>query len=193
MKTSKLLLTAAISLSLSATASHAISIDPLNITMYGGVSVVAAPSSALPSYGDANVLAWLTGDVAAYNTAHATSYPVPTGNLTGAPLEKVNVPTSPSLSSLTLTLGSYDYLFLHWGGQGGGTEQAYYIGGSSGSFDFLAPPGGPPAIGGLSFYSFYGPTPEVPTRSVPDAGGTFASLGLACLCLMGFARKTKLA
>jgi hypothetical protein len=159
---------------------------PVNITMSEGSSVVAAPSSDLGNFGDGTVYDWLTADVAAYNSANGTTLPTPTANTDGSPLQKVTVIGG---DSLTIELdSSYDYIFLHWGGQGGGWAQAYYIGDLTGTFEFDAPPGGHPAVGGLSFYSFYGGG-----GNVPDGGNTAALLGAACLVMALGARKLKTA
>jgi hypothetical protein len=152
---------------------------PTDITISGGADVVAAPSSDFANFGDTTVYNWLTGDVTAYNILHSTSLPAPVANLDNSPLSKIDT-TASGPSSVTLTLNdSYDYIFLHWGGKNGGWGQAYYIGGSTGSFEFDAPPGGNPDVGGLSFYSLYGPTPT--TDRVPDGGNTLTLLAFVCI------------
>jgi hypothetical protein len=149
-----------------------------NITISSGSLVTA--SSGLSNYGDPAVFPWLKNDVLLYNApiagAHLTTpLPTPTDN-SGVPFQKVSSGFQPggASGSVDITLGGYDYLFLHWGGQGGGWGQAYYVGGLTGTFEFDAPPGGNPAVGGLSFYSFYGPT-----TGVPDGGTTVFLLGAA--------------
>ena len=149
---------------------------PVNITMYNNSSVIAAPASALSSFGDSTVFSWLQSDVTAYNTASGTSYPVPTANPDGTPLSKVN--TTSGGSSVTVTVPSQEYVFLHWGGQNGGWAQAFYNSGDALEYTFNAPPGGQPLVGGISFYSTYGPG----GGSVPATG---ASVGLLGLVLAG--------
>jgi len=91
---------------------------------------------------------------------------------------------------LDLISGAYDYLFLHWGGKGGGWVQAFYITGLSGPYDFsnsqIAGGAGHPAVGGLSFYSFYDP----PTQ-VPDGGTTLLLLGATLTCVGLIRRKLR--
>ncbi|HEU6448546.1 MAG TPA: hypothetical protein VFV23_08930 [Verrucomicrobiae bacterium] len=154
--------------------------------MSGGASVIAAPSSDLGNFGDATVYDWLIADVNSYNTLYGTTLPAPTGNVDGTPYQKTEVSGGDSIS-LALD-GNYDYVFLHWGGQGGGWAQAYYIGNLDGTFEFDAPPGGHPAVGGLSFYSFYG---GKSCGNVPDGGNTAALLGLGCFALIFGASKFK--
>src|SRR5882724_12748849 len=102
---------------------------PINITVSGGVDVVAAPKSDLGNFGDATVLSWLTGDITAYNAINGTSLPGPTtfGGMVG-------LTGGTGGNSITLDVSGFDYLFFHWGGQGGGWAQAFYVGGSAGSF-----------------------------------------------------------
>jgi hypothetical protein len=152
---------------------------PFNITVSGGADVIT--SGDLGSFGDATVLSWLTSDVTAYNGLHGTSLVAPVANADGTPLSKITTGSGPSTISVTLS-GSYGYMVLHWGGQGGGTEQAYALNGFIGTFEFDAPPGGPPLIGGLSFYSSYGGS-NPPRTNVPDGANTGIILGLACLGL----------
>jgi hypothetical protein len=158
---------------------------PINITVSGGADVIT--SSYLSDFGDAAVLAWLTADVSAYNGLHGTSLLAPVANPDGSPLSKVTTGSGPSLVSVTLS-GSYGYMVLHWGGKNGGTEQAYSLNGFIGTFEFDAPPGGPPLIGGLSFYSSYGPgnTPH----NLPDGANTGILLGLAGVGLYASRRLT---
>jgi hypothetical protein len=103
----------------------------------------------------------------------------------GSPLQKVTTGSGPD--SITLTLGTYDYLFLHWGGQNGGWEQLYYVGNSTGQFQFSAPPGGHPAVGGLSFYSFYNAQNII---TVPEPSSLALGLiGVAGICFRRWSRK----
>lgn len=160
---------------------------PVNVTMSGGVAVVAAPDSDLGDFGDTTVFNWLTTDVTSFNSTYSTSYPMPTENLNGTPLQKVSTGSGPS--SITLSVDDYDYLFFHWGGQNGGWAQAFYVGDSSGSVEFDAPPGGHPAVGGLSFYSIYGAIRQ--PSAVPDAANTFATLGIGIAGLSFVGSKMK--
>ena len=156
---------------------------PVNVTMMDDMSVIAAPASQLGSFGDSTVFSWLTTDAAAFNTASGTAYPVPTANPDGTPLTKVNTPLGGS--SVTLTVPSQEYVVLHWGGQGGGWAQAFYNPGADIDYTFNAPPGGAPLVGGISFYSSYGPG----GGSVPDGGASILLLGAAMGGLVLMRRK----
>jgi hypothetical protein len=144
---------------------------PVNITVSGGALVVAAPKSDLGDFGDATVLNWLTGDVSSYNTLTSSSLPAPVS------ISQIGLTGGAGGNSIVLDLtGTADYLFFHWGGQGGGWAQAFNIAGLTGDFTFdnsLIGTGQGPSVGGLSFYSLYGPT------SVPDGASTMLMLGAA--------------
>lgn len=156
---------------------------PLNITVQNGGLVAY---STLPSnYGDATVFNWLAADVVNYNTLTGSSLVAPVAGFNSAPLFKQNVNGGTSLLSVNFT-GSASYIFLHWGGQAG-PSQAFYIGGFTGAFDFNAP-GQNPAVGGISFYSLYGPSTTSNIPGVPDGGTTIALLGGA-LSLVGIMRR----
>lgn len=176
---SKLLVAAGL---LTASASAFAISTPLNITIDGGLLVTALPVTDMPGVGDSDVYSWLSADITAYDTMNPTAHlpgPVGTGASHSA-LSKVDTSgTSPSSINLSLT-DTYDYIFLHWGGKNGGWGEAFYIGGLSGNFEFDAPPGGHPDVGGLSSYAFYGPNPST---KVPDGGNTVLMLGVA-LCGM---------
>jgi len=171
--TNKLTAATVLALCLSAIPAGAI---PINITMIGSTPAVAAPASQLPNFGDSSVFSWLKADVAAFNAASGASYPVPTANLNGSPLLKVETASGPS--SIMLALPSNDYAFLHWGGKNGGWEQAYFNPGPAVNYTFSAPPGGHPKVGGLSFYSTYG-SASGGGHSVPEGGVTIGLLGMA--------------
>lgn len=184
--TTKIVLTLILTASFGALTATRADTIPVDVTMSGGTSVIAAPASDLGNFGDGTVYSWLTADIAAYNSANDTLLPVPIGNSDGTPPLKVSTDGG---DSITLTLnGSYDYVFFHWGGQDGGWAQVYYIGGLDGTFQFDAPPGGHPAVGGLSFYSFYGGG-----GSVPEGGNTALLLGGVCVVMALGARKVKTA
>ncbi|MCX6909474.1 MAG: hypothetical protein NTY01_15725 [Verrucomicrobia bacterium] len=150
---------------------------PINITMIGNSSAIAAPASQLPNFGDAAVFNWLKADVAAFDAAFHASYPTPTALPSGAPLMKVETPSGGS--AITFTLPGNDYAFLHWGGKNGGWEQAYYNASAAPiNYTFSAPPGGNPKVGSLSFYSSYG-SAGGGGGSVPEGGVTIGLLGMA--------------
>lgn len=150
--------------------------SPLNITVYNGANVIAAPDSAIANYGDTVVYNWLTANISSYNTLNSASLPTLVIN----PYLSKTSGTFPS-GPQSISLNGADYIFLHWGGQGGGWLQAYYTAGLTGNFSFAPPPGNPPTVGGLSFYSVYG-------ARVPDGGSTALLLGSA-LAGLGLIRR----
>ena len=153
---------------------------PINITTSGGADVTAALGSDLGNFSESTVLSWLTSDVITYNSLNSSSLPTPT-TVAG----QTGLTGGTGGNSISLNVTGYDYLFFHWGGQNSGWVQAFYVGGSTGDFSFNSSAigtGSGPSVGGLSFYSFYGPT----TNSVPDGGTTIMMLGatLSGLSLM---------
>ena len=169
-------------LSVLAAAMSAAVATPINVTVSGGASVVAAPKSDLGDFGDATVLSWISSDIPAYNTLHSTSLPGATG--VGALIGQTG---GTGGTSITLDVTGYTYLFLHWGGQDGGWAQLFYVGNSAGTFSFdNSAIGQNPIVGGLSFFSFYGP------NTVPDGGSTLLLLGSALSGLGMVVRRFKL-
>jgi hypothetical protein len=78
------------------------------------------------------------------------------------------------------TQGTYDYLFAHYGGPGGGTGEVWYVGDLSGIISI-------PAIGfghGLSGWALF----TTPGGAVPDGGTTAILLGTA-LGALGIVRR----
>jgi len=82
--------------------------------------------------------------------------------------------------NLGLTGGTYDYLFAHYGGPGGGFAEVWYLGNLSGSISI-------PATGfghGLSGWALF----TAPGGAVPDGGTTAMLLG-AALGVLGVVRR----
>ena len=78
------------------------------------------------------------------------------------------------------TQGTYDYLFAHYGGPGGGTAEVWYVGDLSGVINI-------PSIGfghGLSGWALF----TAPGGAVPDGGTTAMLLG-AALGALGVVRR----
>jgi hypothetical protein len=78
------------------------------------------------------------------------------------------------------TQGTYDYLFAHYGGPGGGFAEVWYVGNVSGTITI-------PAIGlghGLSGWALF----TGPSGVVPEGGATVMLLG-AALAAIGVARR----
>ncbi len=160
---------------------------PVNVTVSGGAIVVA--SSDLSDYGDSTVLAWTSTDIANYNTLAPASYP------DGSVSRNSKTDVSNGGDSIQLDLSGTDqYVFLHWGGKGGGWAQLFYVGGLSGDFTFnnslIDNGAGHPDVGGLSFYSYYDATTTTKT-SVPDGGSTMLMLGAALSGLGLIVRRVK--
>jgi len=78
------------------------------------------------------------------------------------------------------TQGTYDYLFAHYGGPGGGTAEVWYVGDLSRVINI-------PSIGfghGLSGWALF----TAPSGAVPDGGTTAMLLG-AALGVLGVVRR----
>jgi len=78
------------------------------------------------------------------------------------------------------TQGTYDYLFAHYGGPGGGFAEVWYVGNLSGMITI-------PALGlghGLSGWALF----TAPLGGVPDGGATVMLLGVA-LGTLGVVRR----
>ena len=78
------------------------------------------------------------------------------------------------------TQGTYDYLFAHYGGPGGGFAEVWYVGDLSGTISI-------PATGlghGLSGWALF----TAPSGAVPDGGTTVMLLG-AALGALGVVRR----
>jgi hypothetical protein len=92
--------------------------------------------------------------------------------------ENIEVPEG--LTSITLTLGNYDYLKLKWSGN----WQYYYIGGTSGDVIFNSTAFNPSGQAqDLGHYTFFSPS------SVPEGGLTVGLLGLV-LAGLGLMRRS---
>ena len=163
---------------------NTIPINPINITVSGGADVVAAPKSDLGTFGDANVLTWMNKDIINYNSLNSASLPgaISSG---GAALSS----SGTGGNSVTIDVTGLGYLFLHWGGQGGGWAQLFYIGSATGNFTFdnsnIA--NSQPLVGGLSFARDYG----IVNHTVPDGGSTMLLLGMTLSGLTLVARRLK--
>jgi hypothetical protein len=172
-----------------------------------------------PSFADDNVQTGVNAGIAAWNAANDPD--LPTAGIGATPDVKLNsgdaVSGFPSFGantlSITLPMGDYNYVFLHWGGPNDDVNyknpQLYYVGDETGSYSFNAPihtipaqyfTSGPKAGQlksaaeekqyGLSFYSYYSEIPNLPppTTSVPDAGSNLGLLGLGMLGVVGLRR-----
>ena len=165
--------------------------NPINITMSGsppfaGSTQITANFTSPSNQGDGTVFDWIKADVSAYDSTYSAIYPTPTAGVNDAPpFKDDSIPAN--TDSIAITLRLHDYIYLHWGGKGSGSVQAFYIGGDTGTFTFDAPPGGHPDVGGLSSYSFYGPE----TKIVPDFGSTALMLGAALSGLGLMTRRLK--
>ncbi len=170
------------SLGTTALSASAVSVTQLYPNPPGVSTWTTDPANA----GDSTVGTWL------YNVANAAGSPYNVGiaSIGSSPDLKVNQgDTAPAgfpsfganVLNLTLPVSGYEYLVLHWGGQGGGVWQAFYLDTNpvGSSFAFTAP-----GQNGLSSYAYYSPSGD----SVPDGGSTLALLGAALsgLSLAGY-------
>lgn len=172
-----------------------------------------------PSFGDGNVRSGIRSAIETWNLSNDPD--LPTYGIGAIPDVKVDqeehVTGFPSFDentlSLTLPMGDYNYLFLHWGGPDEDVAyrnpELYYVGGESGGLMFVAPVRHIPAVYytsgpkkgevktpaqdkqyGLSFYSYYSAVPRVPETSlaVPEDGSNAILLGVGFLGLAGASR-----
>ena len=136
------------------------------------ITLVGSDDRAPSNSGESTINTWLNNIISDYNKDNHTSLPT---NVTTD--FRVNSGSSapsgyPSFGSNTLTLdipANYAYLVVHWGGSGGGTYQAYYLTGTTGSITLTN------SKYGLSWYEFYGPsnstsTPEPATMILLGSG-----------------------
>lgn len=148
--------------------------------------------NSFPSYGDGNVGTQVNKAIASYNAVFLASLPdYGVGIVPNAKFGSDEAPLGGL--SLDLTLGSYNYIFLHWGGPNIDAAyknpQLYYIGADTGTYTFVAPwntEPNPDKQYGLSFYSLYS---EIPSSNVPDNGSTVALLGLTMIGMVALRRK----
>jgi hypothetical protein len=149
-----------------------------------------------PSYGDENVGIEVNKAILTYNAVFNTD--LPTSGVGSTPDFKAdNSVFGSNLLSIDLTLGNYNYIFLHWGGPDIDASyknpELYYIGSDTGTYTFVAPwntAPDPDTQYGLSFYSFYSEIP--PTSNVPDGGATVSLLGLGVIGMTFIGRRIKL-
>ena len=79
------------------------------------------------------------------------------------------------------TQGTYDYLFAHYGGPGGGTAEVWFVGDLSGIITIPATGFGGYGLSGWALFTALG-------GAVPDGGATVMLLG-AALAAIGVARR----
>ena len=135
-----------------------------------------AAKKTLGNVGDSTIRDWLKDLLTDYNSLHKTTLPV---DVVGAsPDVKVDSGSGPL--RITLPVGAYDYLVIHWGGQHGGVVEAYDLIGNTGNYTFQSP------ANGLSFYSFYGRE----SSAVPEPSTMFL-LGSGMVGVVALRRKFK--
>ncbi len=147
--------------------------------------------------GKVTIEEWIRGLVIVYNDANPNDLPLP-----GEEVFRVDQFESPpdayatypnfGLDTLIITIptGDFNYIGIHWGGQNGGTYQAFYIGDIGGApaseYTFTAP-----GLNGLSWYDTFHPNGDyIP---VGDVGSTVTMLGVALMGLTQFRRVAKAA
>lgn len=142
------------------------------------------PTNSVPgNAGSATVTTWLNGLINTYNGANNPDLPSP-ATLSFNSTDDPAMPGYPANTgtSITLPVGTYEYLTLKWGGGfTPGAFGAYYIGGLTGPWVFNSPNNRD-----LSGYRLYDATTRPP--SVPD-GGTGVMLLGAALAGLGLIRR----
>ena len=158
-----------------------LAVAPLHALTINITSFAAQPGNS----GQGTIEAWLSTLVTGYNAANNPDLPAP-----GLELFRQNsgaaspgLPSGfPTFGNDTLSIaipGGYEYIGLHWGGQGGGTYEAFYVGGTANVFNA-------PGKNGLSWYDGFLRTPGT---SVPDSGSTLALLAVAGALMVSLRRK----
>lgn len=162
-----------------------------SLSSYAGPIALNIGGSPQPANsGQGTIEAWMLGLVTTYNAAPSPDLPAP-----GVEAFRVNKGDIPPLGfpsfgndalSISIPTGVYQYVALHWGGQGGGVYQAYYIGdfGTDTSYTFNAP-----GQNGLSWYDgFLLIENPPPGPKVPDSGASLSLLGIALAALLPLRR-----
>ena len=179
-------------------AALALAVQPLQaslITLNSGGTPQPANS------GKGTIEEWIKGLVITYNDANPNDLPLPgeevfrvtpAGESPSTPPSAYSTYPTYGAGTLTITIptGDFDYIGLHWGGKGGGTYQAFYIGDIGGApaseYTFTAP-----GKNGLSWYdTLHANGDNIP---VGDVGSTVTMLGVALMGLTQFRRVAKAA
>jgi len=180
-----------------------VSIDTLNLAQF-------------PSFGDGNVQSGIQSAITAWNATHDPDLPsTGIGATSDIKLNQAEVvagfPTfGTGTLQISLPMGEYNYLFLHWGGPNVDVfyqnPQLYYIGGEAGSLTFTAPVYSEQipvvyftsgsragqikkAAGvvnhqyGLSFYSFYSEIPVITPTPVDPPSTSLPDSGTSVVLL----------
>ena len=148
------------------------------------LNTLPLPGTQPANSGDGTVADWLDSLIPGGDQiGSGANLLVNTGDVPPAPYPSFPADTT----SITLPVGFYDYLVLHWGGSGGGVIYAYDISSFApgDTYTFVAEDG---RRNGLSYYRFYNPST---TTRAPDAGSTLALLGVGLATLGAFARKLR--
>lgn len=163
----------------------AVSTQASLITINSGV----APQPA--NQGSGTVATWLAAGVTTYNNTHNPDLPAPGPELVGVNTGNSAPSGYPTFVANTLTIsiptGGYDYVVLHWGGQGGGPVQSFYIGAIGGATPSPVVFNSPDR-NGLSFYRLYHETTR-PPGNAPDGGATAGLLGVAACTMEALRRR----
>ncbi|MBM3848271.1 MAG: hypothetical protein FJ405_18540 [Verrucomicrobia bacterium] len=135
--------------------------------------------------GDPQMQTWLLSVIGNYNTSNNPD--LPTSGVGAVPDVKVSS-ISDAGTSINLGVSDYEYLVLHWGGQGGGKVQAFYLGSCADGATYLFQS----ATGGkISSYWYYDkdePPPNnggTPPNNVPDGGNSLPLLAAAAAAVAG--------
>ncbi len=156
------------------------SILALGLSASQAIGSIELNNSPQPgNQGQGTIESWLSGIITTYNGVNEPDLPAP-----GSQVFRVNKtggsPDTPPPAyssfpvfgedklSIEVPTSGFNYIVLHWGGQGGGTTEAFYIGDETNPLVF-----GAPGKNGLSSYSLFGTrtTTVVPEPSTYIAGG----------------------
>jgi len=143
--------------------------------------------------GKATIEAWLGAGVTAYNAANNPDLPTP-----GLEQFRVNTGDVPANSaypqfgndtlSITIPTGGYNYIALHWGGQGGGVYQSFYIGTIGGAVPSTVTFTSPNDKNGLSWYDTFS---KVQSTTVVPEPSTYIAGGLLLIPILSQVRRLK--
>ena len=157
----------------------------LSAATASAVPIDINPDNSVPANaGSGTVTTWLNGLITTYNGANDPDLPSPATLTFDSNVHPI-MPGYPGNTgtAIAMPMGTYEYLFLKWGGGfQAGSFGAYYIGGTTGTWTFNSPNNRD-----LSGYRLYdaGTPPSVPDggTGVMLLGAALGALGLIRRCL----------
>ena len=157
----------------------------LSAATASAVPIDINPTNSVPANaGSGTVTTWLNNLITTYNGANDPDLPSPATLTFDSNVHPI-MPGYPGNTgtAIAMPMGTYEYLFLKWGGGfQAGSFGAYYIGGTTGTWTFNSPNNRD-----LSGYRLYdvGTPPSVPDggTGVMLLGAALGALGLIRRCL----------